>query len=161
MNKRITALPLIIISLLVLSLPLASCGTGQLFGPEPTPTPDVTRIQGRVYYVDSQDPIPDVTILLNDPSFGEKNPALTTAKTTTDADGKYSFMDIIPGTYVITMQIVTKTGVSSIDMTVNTAEFLSSFEGVSSDGSTTMNMVEPQIEVPAGEVVLEDFIVHK
>lgn len=161
MNKRITTITLIIISLSLLSLLLAACGNGQLFGPKPTSTPVVTGVQGKVYFADSKEPIPDVTILLNDPSSGKKNPDLTTAQTTTDAEGNYSFMNITPGAYVIGIKLVTKNPVGSIDFTENISEMLASFQGTSQDGSLTLTMVEPQIEVPAGKVVQEDFIVHK
>ena len=161
MHKRITITTLIMINLFAFSLILSSCGTKQIVSPEPTSTPVVTGIQGRVYYADSNEPIQDVRILLNDPGLGgEKDPNLTTSETTTDAEGNYSFMNIAPGRYVISIQLVTKTAVSSIDFTENISDMLSSFQGMSQDGSSTMTMVEPEIEVTQGEVFQEDFIVH-
>lgn len=162
MNKRILTFNLIIISIILLSLALTSCGTGQLFGPKSTPTPDLTGIQGKVYYADSNEPIADATILLNNSKLsGEKNPDLTTAKTTTDADGNYSFLNIAPGKYVISIELITKIGINSIDFTENVSETLNSFQGVNQESGSTMTMVEPQIDVLAGEVVQEDFIVHR
>jgi hypothetical protein len=148
---------LIMIGLFAISLTLTGCGT--VLNIEPTPS--VTGVQGKVTYADSNEPISGVTIYLNDPqSGGEKNPDLTTAQTTTDAEGNYSFMDIAPGRYMISFVLFTKTGVSSIEFTANVSDFLTSFEGVSQDGTTTLNMVEPEIDVLSGEVFQEDFIVH-
>ena len=128
--------------------------------PTPTPTPIVTGIEGKVYFADTDEPIPDVIMELNNPQLGQQQkPDLTIAKTTTDLQGRYSFTDIVPGTYVISLNLVTETRVSSIDFTV--ADNGRKFLGESDDGSFFAFFVEPEFVVPLGEIVQEDFVVHK
>lgn len=143
---------------LVVSL-LVGCG-----GAAATHTPIVTGIEGRVYFAGTDEPIPDVSIHLNNPRTSlpspyPQNPDLTIARATTDSQGCYSFMDILPGTYTISLVLTTDTRVSSIDVTEQ--EFLAYSEITSSDGSKTLYLVEPVLTVRLGEMVQEDFIVHE
>ena len=151
-----------VIGLTVVALCLAGCG-GATAKPTATPTsaPMVAGIEGRVYFADTQEAIPDVTMALNNPQIPggpPQNPDLTVAKTTTDSQGHYSFMDIVPGKYVISLVMTTETRVSSIEVSVK--DYMSSFEGASADGSTLLYIAEPEIEVSLGEILQEDFIIH-
>ncbi len=92
------------------------------------------------------------------PGGPPQNPDLTVAKTTTDSQDHYSFRDIIPGKYVISLVMTTETRVSSIEVSVK--DYMSSFEGASADGSTLLYIAEPGIEVSLGEILQEDFIIH-
>lgn len=156
MKTRTTLLLLLALA----NFTLLSCGAGQV--PDATPTPIITGIEGRVYFADTDEPIPDVNILLNTPQMAgrsQQNPELTIAKTKTDAQGNYSFTDIVPGTYVVSLSMVSETKVSSIEVTVN--DYISYFEGTSKDGKTILYIVEPEFVVLSGVTVQEDFIVHK
>lgn len=151
-----------VIGLTLVVFLLVGCGAASV-EPIPTSAPLITGIEGRVYFAGTDISIPDVSIQLNNPKISggpyQQNPDLTIAKTTTDSQGFYSFLDILPGTYVISLILTTDTNVSSIEVTDN--EYLSYFEGASSDGSTTLYLVEPVLTVPQGEKVVEDFIVHE
>ena len=88
MKKSIGSIILLFVFLTVLIMN----GCAPAPTPEPTPTPvpptstpipKVTGIEGRVYFAGTDEPIPDVTILLNDPQLSggpQQNPEL-------DADG--------------------------------------------------------------------------
>ncbi len=128
--------------------------------PNTTTTASVTGIQGKAYYAGTNEPISGATVRLGDSADGEQASNLTTAETTTDADGNYSFTNIIPGTYEVGFLLTTPTGVSAIDCTLNTSNMLNSFQGVSEDGSTYLNALFPVVEVLSGNMIQEDFIVH-
>lgn len=146
------------VGLMLLALLLSACSILQS---QPT-SPIATGIEGKVYFADTDEPIPDVAILLNDPQlFGQQNPDLTTAETKTDSQGRYAFIDIAPGAYVITLQFIAETRVSSIDVTLNTSDYLAYFEGTSDDGTSFAYIAEPEIAVLQGEIVQENFVLHR
>ncbi|MBN2555475.1 MAG: carboxypeptidase regulatory-like domain-containing protein [Anaerolineales bacterium] len=155
------------LGLALILLLLAGCGGETTAEPTPTPMPTqapiVTGIEGRVYYAGSDRPIPDVTILLNNPYLTggpfQQDPALTICEATTDANGAYAFLDIVPGTYVVTFTFTTDTPVSSIDVTKS--ENISRFELPIPNSDLIFYATEPIITVAAGELVQEDFIVNE
>jgi hypothetical protein len=110
--------------IVLISLVLSACGSGPLFGPTPTLTPTFTpsatltpvptltptpspaptatptsavaagQMAGRVFWSSSNDPISDFTITLE---------GTDKVEATTDADGKYSFQDLKPGKYSVSI----------------------------------------------------------
>lgn len=159
LKKTLKTIP----GLAIIVLLLYGCGVSATPQPmpQPTPTPPMTGVSGRVYYANSDQPVAEVTILLNDPQLGDaKNSDLTVSKTKTDTQGQYSFTDIKPGTYVITFKYVTESSIASIDASQDVAAFMKSFIGKSQDGSTILYILEPQVEVKPGEITKVDFILH-
>jgi len=124
-----------------------------------TPAPVVTGIEGRVYFSDTNEPISDVNLMLNDPQLSKQDTDLTIAKTTTNSNGDFSFKNIIPGTYKLTLYYVTKTRVKSVLGTPIGSH--AAFSGQSKDGKTYLYILEPEIIVTLGEVVQQDFVIEK
>jgi hypothetical protein len=120
----------------------------------------VTGIQGRAYYAGTKEPIVGATVRLNDSSSACYDPSLSTAETTTNAEGNYSFMDIVAGTYEVGMVLTSSNGVSSIECTKNDSTMFNSFQGVSQDG-THLDAAFPLVAVSTNTVVREDFIVTR
>jgi hypothetical protein len=119
-NQRIVAVCLLMVGLLIASVFVSGCGSGQVFGPTLTPaftpsptftpaptftstpastptptitpTPESSTIMGKVYWRDKNLPIKaQININSSDPK--------TSLQATTDADGKYKFTDLKPGVY--------------------------------------------------------------
>lgn len=158
-----------------MSVLLLSCGSGQLPSgsgqlPSPTIAPSPTQatgIAGRVYYAATSQPIPGVAIQLNhpiSPTASGQDPKLTVAETRTDADGRYSFTDVAPGSYAIKMQWLEAGGRPTalcsnfgIKVSVNESAYLDTFEGTSNEGGWLFN-ASAAVTVEPGALLQEEFM---
>ena len=75
-----------LLTLILIGSFLAACG----------PTPTTGKIEGRVFRSDTNEPITNASVSLNRRTSGESKEI---AKTTTDAQGNYSFTEVEPGVY--------------------------------------------------------------
>jgi hypothetical protein len=125
-----TKLQIAAIFLLILSSFISGCGSGQLFGPTPTPTftptltstptptststPTVTptptagRIQGKVYWMEAgvSAPIENALVELVNAALKPEDSKYNVAETLTDENGRYIFGNLDPGEYGLNVALI-------------------------------------------------------
>jgi len=92
----------------VIILLLTACGTPANPLPTPTMTPDPTKggIEGKVYRSDTGESIANVSVTLNDATKEAEDPERSVAESTTDQEGRYSFVNIEPGSYTLSVSFI-------------------------------------------------------
>ena len=85
----------------VIILLLTACGT-------PTMTPDPTKggIEGKVYRSDTGESIANASVTLSDATKEANDPERSVAESTTDQEGRYSFVNIEPGSYTLRVSFI-------------------------------------------------------
>jgi hypothetical protein len=127
--------------------------------PTHTPTPMVTGIEGRVYFSDNNEPIPDLLIRLNDPSdIGTKQSDFPALETRTNSEGYYSFTDINAGSNNLTLWFRSDSPPNAVKATPIGAYKI--FPHVYDDNSF-LCILEVAIDVKESDLVQEDFVVDR
>ena len=154
---------------LALAVLAAACNPGVTTG----------EVQGRVFWPDTNKPVTDVRISLYTDAVDAEPPAASAATTapaapsppatmtplamTTDAQGRYAFAGLPPGTYGmgITIPFAAKSAVpcASLDVEVSGNEQWMSLSGTTKDGGYALilvNIGDNKMQVAAGAVVRKD-----
>ena len=160
-----------VLLILFVSFVLSACDSGQLFGPTLTPTstltptptltsiPKVGQIEGNVFWSSSNEPISDFSLTL-EMGNAEK------MEVTTGADGKYSFKDLKPGKYSVSIAWeIDRSGkpVSCQNFTIELSPSISgsalSLMGTNDTGRVLI-AVGYEIEISSGSSIIADFQVE-
>ncbi len=170
------------------SFVLSACGAGQIFGPTFTPTPTLTltptftpnptltatptltltstltpesllgQLGGRVFLSSDNEPISDFTITLE----GSKE-----LESTTDVNGEYSFADLEPGVYSVSISWNLDKGGNpppcqqfQIGLPSTMSGTALNLTAVNDVGERIIISVGLEVEIKAGSVITADFPVE-
>lgn len=123
----------------------------EIHGVAPRPDPAAGRISGRAFRSDAQAPIVGAQLTLSDRALPVNDPARTVATATTDAQGRFGFASVRPGTYGL---VLSATFASASDLPCTqgiytTPEGHLAVTGRRADGSLVVTVSTRDISVPA------------
>lgn len=129
--------------------------------PLPTATPILTtgRIEGKVFRSDTGKSIANATVSLDDATLDPKDPKFKVSETTTDVQGRYSFADVKPGRYSMSVTWLFQNQSDSPCPGVGmTRDGWLVIVGVRKDGGLVLvaTGVEQKFTVAAGETLRRD-----
>jgi hypothetical protein len=157
-----SCLVLVLVLSCALALGVAGCGSAATTPKTAALVTTTTMVgsggvQGKAYYAGTNEPIAAARLTLELTDKMDPN-ASTGEKTTTDAEGNYSFMNVLPGTYTLSFTVEADTAISGVQPTGDILGVAATINGKLADGRFGYEVM-PVIEVPAGKVVNEGFVV--
>jgi hypothetical protein len=144
---------------------LSACGTQVSI--EPTPAPTTGQLSGQVFWTGDKKPAENITVCLNKPiTDAAKDTNLESLDCKIDAEGNYSFSDIKPGVYMVTLWWIDDAGmpseaqngfsVGAPGITSDDSGFVTSFSGYTDEGGWAYAIDFGTITINAGDNIIQN-----